>query len=431
MTSNKMRLCVLGFGAVGQGLAKVVLMKHEELIEKYGIDLEITAISDRSGAAINPNGLDLQQALDTKEKTGKIKDYPEYGVSGVDGVEVLDKAEYDCLVEATPTNIDDGQPTQTHILKAMNDKKDVVTSNKGPLALNFKTLIETARENNVKFRFEASVGGTMPVINLARESLAGNNIHSVQGILNGTTNYMLTRMKEEGISFEEALKEAQEKGYAELHPEADVEGYDACRKIAILSSLAFGQQVDFEDIYTEGITSITAEDIRYATAMNKSIKLLGNSWRVDGKIYAMVCPMLLDNAHPLSGVNDVFNAIFVRGNMVDETMFYGKGAGKLPTASAVAADVVDCVKHTGKNIKILWNPEKLTLSDLGDFERQYFVRMPADAEAKAITAAFGAVEMVSVEGINEKAFITGVMKESAFNEAAEKAGHIINRIRLD
>ena len=141
--------------------------------------------------------------------------------------------------------------------------------------------------------------------------------------------------------------------------------------------------------------------------------------------------MLLDNAHPLSGVNDVFNAIFVRGNMVDETMFYGKGAGKLPTASAVAADVVDCVKHTGKNIKILWNPEKLTLSDLGDFERQYFVRMPADAEAKAITAAFGAVEMVSVEGINEKAFITGVMKESAFNEAAEKTGHIINRIRLD
>ena len=242
---------------------------------------------------------------------------------------------------------------------------------------------------------------------------------------------MLTRMKEEGISFEEALKEAQEKGYAELHPEADVEGYDACRKIAILSSLAFGQQVDFEDIYTEGITSITAEDIRYATAMNKSIKLLGNSWRVDGKIYAMVCPMLLDNAHPLSGANDVFNAIFVRGNMVDETMFYGKGAGKLPTASAVAADVVDCVKHTGKNIKILWNPEKLTLSDLGDFERQYFVRMPADAEAKAITAAFGAVEMVSVEGINEKAFITGVMKESAFNEAAEKTGHIINRIRLD
>ena len=206
-------------------------------------------------------------------------------------------------------------------------------------------------------------------------------------------------------SFDEVLKDAQAKGYAEKDPTADIEGYDACRKIAILTSLVCGQQVDFEDIYTEGITSITAEDIRYATAMNKSIKLLGNSWRVDGKIYAMVCPMLLDNAHPLSGVNDVFNAIFVRGNMVDETMFYGKGAGKLPTASAVAADVIDCAKHIGKNIKILWEPEKLTLSDLGNFERKYFVRMPADTAEETIQNIFGAVEMISVDGIDEKAFI--------------------------
>ena len=323
------------------------------------------------------------------------------------------------------------EPAYTFVKRALLNGRSVATSNKELVAKHGAELIAIAHEKNINFLFEASVGGGIPIIRPLVQCLTADVIEEVSGILNGTTNYMLTRMKEEGISFEEALKEAQEKGYAELHPEADVEGYDACRKIAILSSLAFGQQVDFEDIYTEGITSITAEDIRYATAMNKSIKLLGNSWRVDGKIYAMVCPMLLDNSHPLSGVNDVFNAIFVRGNMVDETMFYGKGAGKLPTASAVAADVVDCVKHTGKNIKILWNPEKLTLSDLGDFERQYFVRMPADAEAKAITAAFGAVEMVSVEGINEKAFITGVMKESAFNEAAEKAGHIINRIRLD
>ena len=209
MTVNKMRLCLLGFGAVGQGLAKVLIMKHDELIDKYNLDLSITAISDRSGAAINADGLDLQLALDTKEDTGKIKDYPEYGVEGVDGIEVLDKAEYDCLVEATPTNIEDGEPTQSHILKAMNDKKDVVTSNKGPLALNFKTLIETARENKVKFRFEASVGGTMPVINLARESLAGNNIHAVQGILNGTTNYILSRMANEQTDYEPTLKEAQ------------------------------------------------------------------------------------------------------------------------------------------------------------------------------------------------------------------------------
>ena len=256
-------------------------------------------------------------------------------------------------------------------------------------------------------------------------------IEQVSGILNGTTNYMLTRMGEEGLSFEEALKEAQEKGYAELHPEADVEGYDACRKVAILSSLAFGQQVDFEDIYTEGITKITAEDFCYAAKMKKSIKLLGSSWKTDDKFYAMVCPMLLDNEHPLAGVKDVFNAIFVRGNMVDETMFYGKGAGKLPTASAVAADVIDCAKHIGKNIKILWEPEKLTLSDLGNFERKYFVRMPADTAEETIQNIFGTVEMISVDGIDEKAFITGLMKESAFNAAAEKAGNIINRIRLD
>ena len=329
------------------------------------------------------------------------------------------------------------EPAYTFVKRALLNGRSVATSNKELVAKHGAELIAIAHEKNINFLFEASVGGGIPIIRPLVQCLTADVIEEVSGILNGTTNYMLTRMKEEGISFEEALKEAQEKGYAELHPEADVEGYDACRKIAILSSLAFGQQVDFEDIYTEGITSITAEDIRYATAMNKSIKLLGNSWRVDGKIYAMVCPMLLDNAHPLSGVapfmisrdnplymvNDVFNAVCVHGNMLGDSMYYGKGAGKLPTASAVAADVVDCVKHTGKNIKILWNPEKLTLSDLGDFERQYFVRMPADAEAKAITAAFGAVEMVSVEGINEKAFITGVMKESAFNEAAEKTGH--------
>ena len=216
------------------------------------------------------------------------------------------------------------------------------------------------------------------------------------------------------------------------HPEADVEGYDACRKIAILSSLMCCKNVKYEEIYTEGITKITATDFVYARAMGRTIKLLAQSKEVDGKVFAMVAPMsMISHDNPLYMVNDVFNAVCVHGNMLGDSMYYGKGAGKLPTASAVVSDVVDCARHIGKNIKILWNPEKLTLSDLGDFERQYFVRMPADAEAKAITAAFGAVEMVSVEGINEKAFITGVMKESAFNEAAEKAGHIINRIRLD
>ena len=398
-------VAVLGYGTIGSGVVEVLQTNTEVIAQRAGEEIAVKYILDLRDFPGDPNADKI------------VHDY-----------DIIDKDEDVQVVVECMGGV---EPAYTFVKRALLNGRSVATSNKELVAKHGAELIAIAHEKNINFLFEASVGGGIPIIRPLVQCLTADVIEEVSGILNGTTNYMLTRMKEEGISFEEALKEAQEKGYAELHPEADVEGYDACRKIAILSSLAFGQQVDFEDIYTEGITSITTEDIRYATAMNKSIKLLGNSWRVDGKIYAMVCPILLDNAHPLSGVNDVFNAIFVRGNMVDETMFYGKGAGKLPTASAVAADVVDCVKHTGKNIKILWNPEKLTLSDLGDFERQYFVRMPADAEAKAITAAFGAVEMVSVEGINEKAFITGVMKESAFNEAAEKAGHIINRIRLD
>lgn len=398
-------VAVLGYGTIGSGVVEVLQTNTEVIAQRAGEEIAVKYILDLRDFPGDPNADKI------------VHDY-----------DIIDKDEDVQVVVECMGGV---EPAYTFVKRALLNGRSVATSNKELVAKHGAELIAIAHEKNINFLFEASVGGGIPIIRPLVQCLTADVIEEVSGILNGTTNYMLTRMKEEGISFEEALKEAQEKGYAELHPEADVEGYDACRKIAILSSLAFGQQVDFEDIYTEGITSITTEDIRYATAMNKSIKLLGNSWRVDGKIYAMVCPMLLDNAHPLSGVNDVFNAIFVRGNMVDETMFYGKGAGKLSTASAVAADVVDCVKHTGKNIKILWNPEKLTLSDLGDFERQYFVRMPADAEAKAITAAFGAVEMVSVEGINEKAFITGVMKESAFNEAAEKAGHIINRIRLD
>ena len=340
MTSNKMRLCVLGFGAVGQGLAKVVLMKHEELIEKYGIDLEITAISDRSGAAINPNGVDLQQALDTKEKTGKIKDYPEYGVSGVDGVEVLDKAEYDCLVEATPTNIDDGQPTQTHILKAMNDKKDVVTSNKGPLALNFKTLIETARENNVKFRFEASVGGTMPVINLARESLAGNNIHSVQGILNGTTNYILSRMANEGTEYEPTLKEAQELGIAETNPYQDVEGLDAACKIVIIANSLMGWDVTLDDVSREGISGISSNAVKLALKDGYLIKLVAEA--NDGKL--RVAPMLVKQGSPFA-VNGTLNVITLKTDLSEDVTVVGVGAGSIETASAILSDIISIGKN--------------------------------------------------------------------------------------
>ena len=399
------KVAVLGYGNIGSGVVQVLLKNKETIAKKAGDEIVPACV------------LDLRDFPGDVMEDKVVKDINL----------ITQNPEISIVVETMGGT----KPAYAFVKACLEAGKHVATSNKELVAAHGPELLEIAKAHHVSFLFEASVGGGIPIIRPLVSSITSDAVTEITGILNGTTNYMLTKMSEDGLDYDAVLEDAQERGYAERNPAADVEGHDARRKIAILSSLISGQQVDFEDIYTEGITSITAEDIRYATAMNKSIKLLGNSWRVDGKIYAMVCPMLLDNAHPLSGVNDVFNAIFVRGNMVDETMFYGKGAGKLPTASAVAADVVDCVKHTGKNIKILWNPEKLTLSDLGDFERQYFVRMPADAEAKAITAAFGAVEMVSVEGINEKAFITGVMKESAFNEAAEKTGHIINRIRLD
>ena len=408
MNENVIKAALLGFGTVGTGVYKVLKNQEKEMSAKIGCKVEIKKILVRN----------------IEKAAAKIEDA---SLLTSQWDEIINDPEIEIVIEL----MGGINPAKEYILSALKAGKHVVSANKDLIAVHGHELLDAAHESKVDFLFEAAVAGGIPIIRPLKQCLAGNHMTEVMGIVNGTTNFILTKMTQEGMEFKDALALATELGYAEADPTADIEGLDAGRKVAIMASIAFHSRVVFDDVYTEGITSITAEDIRYATAMNKSIKLLGNSWRVDGKIYAMVCPMLLDNAHPLSGVNDVFNAIFVRGNMVDETMFYGKGAGKLPTASAVAADVVDCVKHTGKNIKILWNPEKLTLSDLGDFERQYFVRMPADAEAKAITAAFGAVEMVSVEGINEKAFITGVMKESAFNEAAEKAGHIINRIRLD
>lgn len=398
-------IAVLGYGTVGSGVVEVIHTNHERINQRIGDELNVKYVLDLRDFPGDP----IQEKL--VHDFNVIVEDPDVQIV----VEVMGGIE----------------PAYTFVKRSLQAGKSVATSNKALVAKHGAELLSIARDKNINFLFEASVGGGIPIIRPLNSSLTADEIEEITGILNGTTNYMLSKMFYEGADYAEVLKEAQDKGYAERNPEADVEGYDACRKIAILSSLISGQQVDFEDIYTEGITKITAEDFCYAAKMKKSIKLLGSSWRTDDKFYAMVCPMLLDNEHPLAGVKDVFNAIFVRGNMVDETMFYGKGAGKLPTASAVAADVIDCAKHIGKNIKILWEPEKLTLSDLGNFERKYFVRMPADTAEETIQNIFGKVEMISVDGIDEKAFITGLMKESAFNAAAEKAGNIINRIRLD
>lgn len=399
------KVAVLGYGTIGAGVVEVLQKNADSIEKKAGERIEVKRILDLRDFPGDPNADLVVHDYNIIKEDEEIK----IVVECMGGLE----------------------PAYTFVKTALLQGRSVATSNKELVAKHGAELIAIARAKNANFLFEASVGGGIPIIRPLTQCLTADVIEEISGILNGTTNYMLTKMENEGMAFDEVLKDAQAKGYAELHPEADIEGYDACRKIAILTSLAYGKQVDFEDIHTEGITNITAEDIRYAQAMHSSIKLLGKSWTADGKLYAMVCPMLLDNSHPLAGVHDVFNAIFVHGNMVDDTMFYGKGAGKLPTASAVAADVVDCVKHSGKNIKIIWDSEKLTLSDFGGFERRFFVRMPADTSEEVIEKAFGPVEMVSVEGLDEKAFVTGMMKENDYNKAAEELGNIINMIRLD
>ena len=273
------------------------------------------------------------------------------------------------------------------------------------------------------------MGGGIPIIRPLNYSLTAEKIDAITGILNGTTNYILSKMEKEGADFAEVLKEAQEKGYAERNPEADVEGYDACRKIAILSSLMCGKNVKYEDIYTEGITMITATDFVYAHAMGKTIKLLAQSKEVDGKFYAMVAPFLIGRDHPLYMVNDVFNAVCVHGNMLGDSMYYGKGAGKLPTASAVVSDVVDCARHLGKVIMCFWDDTDVTLTGIEEAKRSFFVRVSDDKEKEAI-AAFESIRVVEADVPGEFAFVTDVMTEKEFNEKAEKIG-IISRIRID
>lgn len=398
-------VAVLGYGTIGAGVVEVLQTNVESIEKKAGQKIVVKHILDLRDFPGDPN----------QDKV--VHDY-----------KIIEEDEDVQIVVECMGGL---EPAYTFVKKALMQGRSVATSNKELVAKYGAELIAIAKEKKGNFLFEASVGGGIPIIRPLTQCLTADVIEEISGILNGTTNYMLTKMEEEGMAFDEVLKEAQEKGYAELHPEADIEGYDACRKIAILTSLAYGKQLDFEKIHTEGITNITAEDFRYAQKMGKCIKLLGKSWTDEGKLYAMVCPMLIDHDHPLAGVRDVFNAIFVHGNMVDDTMFYGRGAGKLPTASAVAADVVDCVKHMGTHIKMIWEQEKLELNDFGGFERKYFVRMPGDVSWEAIEEAFGPVERVVIQDIEEKAFMTAVMKENDYHRAAEDFDTIYNMIRVD
>lgn len=400
-------IAILGYGTVGSGVVEV-------------LDVNGDSISKRCGQEIN-----IKYILDLRE-------FP--------GTPIADKIVHDYSIIANDPEVKivvevmgGVEPAYTFVKEAILKGKSVCTSNKELVAKHGAELLELSKEMKVNFLFEASVGGGIPIIRPLNQSLTADEIEEITGILNGTTNYILTKMSDEKSDFDTALKEAQAMGYAERNPEADIEGYDACRKIAILSSLAFGMQVDFEDIYTEGISKITDLDIRYAKALGASIKLLGTSKKENDSVYAMVAPMLIKPSHPLYSVNSVFNGIFVRGNVIGDVMFYGSGAGKLPTASAVVADVVDAAKHVGTNIMTIWSSKKLKLVDHKDAKHRFFVRVAdaTDEMKEKIAMEFGQVEEVKLSDVeNEYAFVTVLMSEETYEAKSANIGKVINRIRV-
>ncbi|HHT87685.1 MAG TPA: homoserine dehydrogenase [Clostridiales bacterium] len=399
-------IAVLGYGTIGSGVVEVLKTNGE-------------SIRKRAGDKIN-----IKYVLDIREFPGD----PIMEILVHDVNIILNDPEVKIVVEV----MGGIEPAYSFVKEALLKGKSVVTSNKELVAKHGAELLDIAKERELNFLFEASVGGGIPIIRPLNQSLTADEIVEITGILNGTTNYILTKMSDEGMNFDEALKDAQALGYAERDPSADVEGYDACRKIAILSSLAYGMQVDFEDIYTEGIAGITDVDIKYAKKLDARIKLFATSIREDDKnVYAMVAPMMIRANHPLYSVGDVFNGIYVRGNVIGDVMFYGSGAGKLPTASAVVADVVDAAKHLNKNIWTIWSSKKLELIDINFVKHRFFVR--ADRKKASISdmkKLFGEITEVPEVVKDETAFITPLITEKEMKAKKEHISGMLGSIRV-
>jgi homoserine dehydrogenase len=336
MEFDVMNICLMGFGAVGQGVVKAISLKKEQIKKDFDLDLKIVAVADSSGSAINQKGLDEELLIETKIKKGKIYSYPEHGNKNIKGVDVLDNVKYECLVEATPTNIETGEPAKSLTLKAFNDKKDVVTSNKGHLALFFNELISEASKNKVNFKFEASVGGAMPIINFSKETLPSSKIESIIGILNGTTNYILSRMTSEGSSYKNTLKESQQLGIAETDPTQDVEGIDAACKTVILANALLGINCSYDDVDVEGISKISSEAIELAKKEGYLIKLIAE---VSHNVLK-VSPRLVKQNSPYA-VEGTLNMATIKTDLADEVTVVGKGAGSIETASAILTDIIN------------------------------------------------------------------------------------------
>lgn len=401
------QVAVLGYGTVGSGVVEVIESNNAEVSTKAGEEMHVKYI------------LDLRDFPGDPYENRVVHDFNC----------ILDDPEVSIVCEVMG-----GVGAAYQFTKqCLEAGKSVCTSNKELVAKHGAELLELAREHNCSYMFEASVGGGIPVIRPINKALTAEKIENITAILNGTTNYILTKMEKEGADYAETLKKAQELGYAERNPEADVEGYDACRKIAILSSLMMGKNVDSDKIYTEGITKLTTADFTYAKAAGMAIKLIATSrMQEDGSVLAMVSPAMIPAEHPLAVVNDVYNGVFITGNMLGDVMFYGRGAGKLPTASAVVSDVVDCARHIGRcSIVCIWDREEAVLADVEASESSFFIRAKADARS-SVEEAFAGGEVLTVPQRTEDfGFFTEKMKKSEFDAKCAGLGDaVLSRVRL-
>ena len=394
------KIAVLGHGVVGSGVMEVLQKNHESIAKKAGQEIEVKYILDLRDFYLPYRDL-------------FVKDFDV----------ILNDPEVKIVVEV----LGGLHPAYDFSKAALEHGKSVVTSNKEVVAEKGAELLKIARENNLNYLFEASVGGGIPIIRPLTQCLAANELHEIFGILNGTTNYILTEMIHRGVDFETALAEAQEKGYAERNPAADIEGIDACRKICILASLAFGRHVYPADIKAEGITKVTLEDVKYASELDGVIKLIGHAVELpDGRVFADVAPCIVKNENPMAGVSDVFNCILVRGDMIGDVMFYGRGAGKLPTASAVVADVIDEVKHLKARKFLSWvDAGSDFVAGEDAVTADFFVRVKGE-----IPAEFAGATAVKSQVEGESAFVVSNVNVAAFHRSCAAIPNLVSNYKI-
>ena len=404
---KKIGIGLLGLGTVGTGVYKLLARRSDVMEHTAGAVLEVRKI--------------LVHSLEKK------RDGIDPALLTDDWKEIINDEEIQIVVEV----MGGMEPAKTIILEALKAGKNVVSANKDLIAEEGRILLDTAQENGKDFLFEAAVAGGIPIIRPLKQCLAGNEISDVMGIMNGTTNYILTKMTEDGMEFEDALKKAQELGYAEADPTADVEGLDAARKVAIMASIAFHSRVVFSDVYTQGITKITARDIAYAKDFDSVIKLLGVARNTEDGIEVGVYPMMIGKDHPLASVRDSFNAVFIHGDAVDDAMFYGRGAGEMPTASAVVGDVIDVARDIQYNCTARISCtcyRELPIKPWGEVRNKFFIRMQVKNQPgvlAAIAQVFGehkvSIERVVQEHTNPESAELVIVTEQVKEKYMERA----------